>query len=570
MIFFIKLNFRNHINNGDYMKKFLLFCFCLIPYLVFSQYVLEPGYKVSFQVTPGTLGRTDSLPCWSVKGGFDINKNGKKEILLFCDPVDKKGTKDTTNTLYLLENDGLDNYKVIWSWKSPYRVNSYGDVMVADVDKDNNLEIWMTIPAVATNIANPPRLICFEYDGTKLPSTPTVEWAMDIRNYCDFRSTALDIDDIDNDGDVEIAVVSRRDDYAGSGSNGSLIVGSTMLPIEQGGLNIFQVEFIDTTTQLTGGGCYDVKIVDFDGDGKKEIWVMTWDKFTLNIYEATGINQYPHQVEIRNATPTDIGSAYGSQFYDVNKDGKLEYFCAGANGEGTTSSIVYIANTNDVSKLTKSDVKEIGYKNVKNPLIPNFRGSAIGDFDKDGKMDFVTSDRPNYYALKLEYNGSGNPADSSSYTWSILFKDTTGTVPYYNNCAAASADMDGDGYQEILLANYTINSPTKPLVTILEATKTNGINDNVKSIPIEYSLGQNYPNPFNPSTTIEYSIPKISHVEIKVYDILGKLVCTLVDELKNAGRYSTYFNANDLSSGLYYYQLKTDEYSTTKKMMYIR
>ncbi|MCB9250036.1 MAG: T9SS type A sorting domain-containing protein [Ignavibacteriales bacterium] len=82
----------------------------------------------------------------------------------------------------------------------------------------------------------------------------------------------------------------------------------------------------------------------------------------------------------------------------------------------------------------------------------------------------------------------------------------------------------------------------------------------------EFALGQNYPNPFNPSTTIEFSIPKTSFVSLKVYDILGREVSNLISELKNAGNYNINFNAdNFLSSGLYFYQLKVDNFIETKK-----
>lgn len=72
------------------------------------------------------------------------------------------------------------------------------------------------------------------------------------------------------------------------------------------------------------------------------------------------------------------------------------------------------------------------------------------------------------------------------------------------------------------------------------------------AIPTEYSLLQNYPNPFNASTVIKYFVPKESYISIVVYDALGKEVTTLVNEIKTPGEYSSIFNANNLSSGIYY------------------
>ena len=81
----------------------------------------------------------------------------------------------------------------------------------------------------------------------------------------------------------------------------------------------------------------------------------------------------------------------------------------------------------------------------------------------------------------------------------------------------------------------------------------------------EYRLDQNYPNPFNPSTTISYTIPMTSNVSLKIFNVLGKEVATLVNETKNAGNYSINFNAVGLSSGVYFYQLTTDNFTSTKK-----
>jgi len=88
--------------------------------------------------------------------------------------------------------------------------------------------------------------------------------------------------------------------------------------------------------------------------------------------------------------------------------------------------------------------------------------------------------------------------------------------------------------------------------------------------PTEYQLFQNYPNPFNPETKIEYQIPTISHVTIKVFDLLGREVVTLVDEIKPAGTYQMRFNAFGLSSGIYLYKLSAGEYSQVRKMAVVK
>ncbi|MEO8232381.1 MAG: T9SS type A sorting domain-containing protein, partial [Ignavibacteriota bacterium] len=88
--------------------------------------------------------------------------------------------------------------------------------------------------------------------------------------------------------------------------------------------------------------------------------------------------------------------------------------------------------------------------------------------------------------------------------------------------------------------------------------------------PLEYSLEQNYPNPFNPTTTISYSIPSDNFVTIKLYDVLGNEVITLVNEQKQAGRYEMLFNASNIATGVYYYQINSGTFAQTRKLMLLK
>ncbi|GIV45277.1 MAG: hypothetical protein KatS3mg036_0095 [Ignavibacterium sp.] len=92
----------------------------------------------------------------------------------------------------------------------------------------------------------------------------------------------------------------------------------------------------------------------------------------------------------------------------------------------------------------------------------------------------------------------------------------------------------------------------------------------VNSISARFSLEQNYPNPFNPVTKIKFSIPKSELVRIKVYDLLGEEIKTLVNEYRQAGTYEVEFNASDLPGGVYFYRIITGSYSDTKKMILLR
>jgi hypothetical protein len=88
--------------------------------------------------------------------------------------------------------------------------------------------------------------------------------------------------------------------------------------------------------------------------------------------------------------------------------------------------------------------------------------------------------------------------------------------------------------------------------------------------PLTLLLKQNYPNPFNPMTRIEYAIPKTSHVSLKVFDVLGREVATLVDEEQGAGFKSVEFRADQVASGVYFYKLTAGDFSATRRMIIIK
>jgi hypothetical protein len=89
-------------------------------------------------------------------------------------------------------------------------------------------------------------------------------------------------------------------------------------------------------------------------------------------------------------------------------------------------------------------------------------------------------------------------------------------------------------------------------------------------IPDEFALMQNYPNPFNPTSAIRYSIPEASFATIKVYDMLGNEVATLINEEQPAGNYEVDFNAAGLSSGMYLYRLQAGNFVEVKKMILMK
>lgn len=115
---------------------------------------------------------------------------------------------------------------------------------------------------------------------------------------------------------------------------------------------------------------------------------------------------------------------------------------------------------------------------------------------------------------------------------------------------------------------YSINLTDGSL--LLQIANITDIKENTNFNNISFSLEQNYPNPFNPTTEIRYSISTNSFVRLKVYDLLGKEVETLVNEEKSPGNYTISYNAKALASGIYFYKLDAGKYSSIKKMIFIK
>lgn len=97
-----------------------------------------------------------------------------------------------------------------------------------------------------------------------------------------------------------------------------------------------------------------------------------------------------------------------------------------------------------------------------------------------------------------------------------------------------------------------------------------GIENSKVMDPSSFVLSQNYPNPFNPQTTIEYILPQRDHVKLTVFDLQGRVVEVLLDDMKNPGVHHVTFNGSSLSSGIYYYRMETSQGSVTRKMMLLK
>jgi hypothetical protein len=158
------------------------------------------------------------------------------------------------------------------------------------------------------------------------------------------------------------------------------------------------------------------------------------------------------------------------------------------------------------------------------------------DFKRSFKLDFI------------QFDGDwSSPPGSDNKNWSFVKGDADGFQLLYAT-PLTTAQMNALGMDTLLV----------------------GVEDETNDMPSDYKLEQNYPNPFNPSTTIKFSIPENSTVELTVYNQLGEFIQTLVNEEKSAGNYEITFNAQNLSSGVYFYQIKANNFVSTKKLVLLK
>ena len=270
-------------------------------------------------------------------------------------------------------------------------------------------------------------------------------------------------------------------------------------------------------------------VADLDGDNDPDIFLNNIDAYD-QIWFNDGIGSF-----------TNSGQSIGSPqswgnvaLADLDNDGDIDAF-VGNYGSG-------------ISKVWINDGQ--GTFSEQSSYSGNGAYVALKDLDNDGDIDAVTCAIDKFIKIWLN-DRTGNFLYSGSLGYnglSVFLAD----VDNDNDNDVAVGYLDGYGWNKIFI-NQTIN----------------GVEDESTGLP-GFELIQNYPNPFNPSTTIIYQIPELSFVAIKVYDVLGKEIATLVNEEKPAGIYKVDFNAKNLSSGIYFYKLFAKLIITTKKMTLVK
>ncbi|MFZ2323039.1 MAG: T9SS type A sorting domain-containing protein [Ignavibacteriaceae bacterium] len=553
------------------MKKFALFLFFLFGTSLLAQVT---GWDVAWKM--------EQLPFMDpqigselaiVKAGFDTDQDGWGEFL--CAWTDLEH-----NYLLMYEASGDNQYDLVWHFEYPVDANTFAGIAVGDIDNNGLVDIITTMPSVANDLDwNPPRLWDFEWNGVvgenkygfyiDTVMSPTSTWHFGVKDSVDFRPYSLQIEDIDKDGQNEL-IVGVRQGYKGR----EVIVAS--VDGELNGFGSWQTEY--DFAQPFGGSLYSVTTGDLDNDGLNEIYALIWNYFTMRIFEYDGTSNYNITTQLDEINTVDFGSVDGVRVADVNDDGVMEMYIAGTEPQ---NNLFIITNISDVSQITADDVKVLF--TIPSINVGKLRTMQIADPDHDGNLSLMIAGEGNGQIYDVEYKGTGDPADSSSWDIKIIFDvwDYSGISPndsptitprfFYGSPAS---DMDKDGKDEYLFVNYSTDFnvwSNDIYLWVIENQNTVDVNEEVSNIlPEKFSLGQNYPNPFNPSTKINFSVPEKSNVIINVYNALGEEVKELVNKEFEAGVHNLEFNASDLTSGVYFYKLQAGSFVQTKKMILLK
>ena len=271
-------------------------------------------------------------------------------------------------------------------------------------------------------------------------------------------------------------------------------------------------------------------------------------------------------------------------FYFVDANNGWSYYGSGINGAEPPFKILRTTNggTDWVEQFSDNSIgvyNAIYFSNVNNGWIVGDAGKVLKTTDGGANWNFVTNSgiNPNERSKAVFFldANTGWISTKDGLGNGIIQQTTNGGVSWSTQVTPLNNPQGGNSIYSIYFFDAQNGWLTGGDSHICHYTGTTDISDDISSIN-KFELQQNYPNPFNPRTTIKFDISDVgtglalSAVTLKIYDVLGNEVATLINEYKPAGSYEVDFNASNLSSGVYFYKLIAGNFSAVKKLMLIK
>lgn len=193
-------------------------------------------------------------------------------------------------------------------------------------------------------------------------------------------------------------------------------------------------------------------------------------------------------------------------------------------------------------------------------ILPGSTDDSQEDYRNGNKTSFIGN-------ITYEIQFQAGNGKSIYINWNLP-TSVTGNLQDQFGGIIVNKSMTGAGNTTI--TNLAINKLNMVIQYHFIPSDVNEIKFKANEIPAKYELNQNYPNPFNPNTIINFSIPITGFVTIKVYDLLGRYVATILNENKPVGNYKVEFNGGKLNSGIYFYRMESESFSQTKKLLLLK
>ncbi len=541
---------------------------------------------------------------------FDFDGDGNKEF--YCEDQDPyRG--------YVYEADGNDNY--VYRWHIDYFINDSTNLLRSersshgtDCDGDGADELIHQHTCTITDPEDPnyiPSIRVFKHEAGSAQFLPdpmnwTVAW-YDLptgREDNSFRPEYYtDAGDFDNDGKGEFAINYKRNathHFAIVEVTPPLTPEEVEFKIE---LMLDKEEYMKPGVEI-GNGYNSCRIdgEDLDGDGRAEFFLLNRETPAVlpqaDYYvdcvgpDTYNVHGFFKDDEIVFPVPyVRIGENY--TFIDLDHDGVKEMvtYAKGLTEDvnmGIMSLWVGKLNPSDPAHVVNMDswylVATVDQMLGLEPGTYSGGGGWIeaGDADKDGFGDVYIGAGADGLVIDAEFVGD-DLSDVNDYNFYPVFNMQTAmndTINGYHSARSAIGDGDSDGQTDIVLWNKVKGETARPGIWVIEfgqGVSPNGVdaNNGDATLPVSFSLNQNYPNPFNPTTTISYTLEKMSKVQLDIYDINGRLVKTLFTGQQGHGNHqvvwdATDFNSNKVATGVYFYSLVVNSSRIVKKMTLLK